>query len=388
MARNALEAVFGALGGGLVGYGKDKNLRMDREEERLARELAARQSAEQRRISLFQSGLEDAAPLRERAANMGTASSAVQAMAKMPPGGRTDPVAGMPVGMSAVANALSSASSGMQSDLGRGRSLTVDGRDYVQPFSRSPEGRAERDARQKQSEARVEAMNLKERDILRGEQQMAVVRQQGRNALDVANARNTPTVGGDPSGRGPLPTVVNAISDLRALTPADIRGLRSGTVQTVQEMPTRVAESKGMLEYGLARGVQGFSNMSATDAEQKYALQARAVSDAVARANERGVLSNQDNDRYIRQVSLQGGDNPTVKTLKVNNLISWAEWLTGANQMLANGATPEQVRASATATADQIDLSDWTERNPFDETKETPDQYRAKARAAIQRGGR
>jgi hypothetical protein len=231
-------------------------------------------------------------------------------------------------------------------------------------------------------------MNLKERDRLQGEQQMAVVRQQGRNALDVANARNTPTVGGDPSGRGTLPTVVNAISDLRALTPADIRGLRSGTVQTVQEMPTRVAESRGLLEYGLARGVQGFSNMSATDAEQKYALQARAVSDAVARANERGVLSNQDNDRYIRQVSLQGGDNPAVKTLKVNNLISWAEWLTGANQMLANGATPEQVRASATATADQIDLSDWTERNPFDDTKETPDQYRARARAAIQRGRR
>ena len=47
MARNALEAVFGALGGGLVGYGKDKQNRyaqeqdaIDREERRKRTELA------------------------------------------------------------------------------------------------------------------------------------------------------------------------------------------------------------------------------------------------------------------------------------------------------------------------------------------------------------
>jgi hypothetical protein len=66
MARNALEAVFGALGGGLVGYGKDKNLRMDREEERLARELAARQREEQRRLDLFNAGLDEETSLRQQ----------------------------------------------------------------------------------------------------------------------------------------------------------------------------------------------------------------------------------------------------------------------------------------------------------------------------------
>jgi hypothetical protein len=161
MARNALEAVFGALGGGLVGYGKDKTARMDREEERLARELAARQSAEQRRIALFNAGLEEAAPLRERASNLGTASSAVDAVAGMPP------VGGMPVGMSAVANALSSASSGMQSDLSRGRSLTVDGRDYVQPYSRTPEGREERATQTQRDRDKLLAQQVRERDAAR-----------------------------------------------------------------------------------------------------------------------------------------------------------------------------------------------------------------------------
>jgi len=38
MARNALEAVFGALGGGLVGYGKDKQNRYGQEQEAIERE--------------------------------------------------------------------------------------------------------------------------------------------------------------------------------------------------------------------------------------------------------------------------------------------------------------------------------------------------------------
>lgn len=38
MARNALEAVFGALGSGLVGYGKDQQIRYGREQDALERE--------------------------------------------------------------------------------------------------------------------------------------------------------------------------------------------------------------------------------------------------------------------------------------------------------------------------------------------------------------
>ena len=385
--RSALEAVLGALGGGFSGYARDQQNRYSQEqdtldrEERRKRELAdALAAAEQRKISLFQSGLEEAAPLTERAGNMGRASQAVQAVSGMQ-------APGMPVGMSAVSRALAGASSGMTSDISRGRKLSVDGTDYVQPFSRTAEGRAEAERRQAQSDDRVDTMNQKERDAQLAENALKLEGLRGRNAERTATAR-TPGVGGDPSGRGPLPTVTNAITDLRALTPAAIRGLRAGSVQTVQESPMLVSQAKGPLEWMGARGIQAIGNEMATEAEQKYALQARAVSDAVARANERGVLSNQDNDRYIRQVSLVTGDKPEIKELKVRNLIQWAEWLTGANQMLADGATPEQVQASASALADRLDLAEWTTRNPFDETKETADQYRARARAAIQQGGR
>jgi hypothetical protein len=87
----------------------------------------------------------------------------------------------------------------------------------------------------------------------------------------------------------------------------------------------------------------------------------------VARANERGVLSNQDNDRYIRQVSLVSGDRQEIKEMKVRNLIAWAEWLSNANEMLASGATKEQVKAAGTAHANQMEaqnLAMWTASNP------------------------
>ena len=129
MARNALEAVFGALGGGLVGYGKDKNLRMDREEERLARELAARQTADQRQIGLVSAGFEDEGTLRKRPATMRTAGAAAQAI----------PMSGT------IGSALDVASRQMDSNITGGRRITLsDGTTYVQPYDRTPEGREER----------------------------------------------------------------------------------------------------------------------------------------------------------------------------------------------------------------------------------------------------
>ena len=105
MARNALEAVFGALGGGLVGYGKDKNLRMDREEERLARELAARQREEQRRFDLFKAGFDEEKPLRQQPTTTQAAGLAAQAI---PMSGTIGPV-------------LDAVSQQMDSNITRGR---------------------------------------------------------------------------------------------------------------------------------------------------------------------------------------------------------------------------------------------------------------------------
>jgi hypothetical protein len=55
----------------------------------------------------------------------------------------------------------------MQSDLSRGRSLTVDGRDYVQPFSRTPEGREERATQTQRDRDKLLAQQVRERDAAR-----------------------------------------------------------------------------------------------------------------------------------------------------------------------------------------------------------------------------
>lgn len=210
MARSALEAVFGALGGGFSGYARDQQVRygqeqdaLEREEQRLARELAARQSAEQRKISLFQSGLEEAAPLTERAGNMGRASQAVQAVSQMQ-------APGMPVGMSAVSRALSGASSGMQNDISRGRKLSVDGTDYVQPFSRTPDGRAERERMQSASDERVANMEQRERDDRLGKQRLAEIRLQNEGRADAGDRVSAATVKGLASGAAQLDLIQQA----------------------------------------------------------------------------------------------------------------------------------------------------------------------------------
>jgi hypothetical protein len=154
MARSTLEAVFGALGAGLQGYGADKNLRMNREEERLRREEEARRAADQQRIQLFQSGLDVAAPLEQRAKTLGQSGALAGAAPSVP-------------GMAAsglVGRALEQAGRNMGTDLTRGRRLTMGGVDYVQPFSRTAEGREEREqgvqARQAQIEQATRAAEL------------------------------------------------------------------------------------------------------------------------------------------------------------------------------------------------------------------------------------
>ena len=126
MARNTLEAVFGALGAGLTGYGRDVARRREEEQARLDRE----RQAERDRLAMFEAGLEPSADVQGRRQRLTQATQATQAMAGAP----------MP-GMSAVGSALAAATRAMGEDVDRGRRITIGGTEYVQPFSRTLEGR-------------------------------------------------------------------------------------------------------------------------------------------------------------------------------------------------------------------------------------------------------
>ena len=350
MARSTLEAVFGALGAGLQGYGADKNLRMNREEERLRREEEARRAADQQRIQLFQSGLEVAAPLEQRAKTLGQ-SGALAGAAPSVPGMASSGLLG---------RALAQAGRDMGTDLTRGRRLNLGGVDYVQPFSRTTAGREEREqgvqARQAQLEQATRAAELE----TQFGRQKELIQLQGSEARRLATTPRpaTGTGGGRADrdgGRGVLPTVSGAIADLKRLSPRDIQTLSPVGVSGAANAPRMMSEARGPYELAMGIPSSAFFNSLASPKDQRYALHSQAIADAVARANEVGVLSNQDNDRYARQVRLIPNDADDIKQMKVRNLIAWAEWLSNAQSRIAAGESPDAIKEGATELANQLD---------------------------------
>ena len=336
MARNALEAVFGALGGGLVGYGKDKNLRMDREEERLARELAARQREEQRRLDLFNAGLDEETSLRQRPATMRTAGAAAQAI----------PMSGT------IGSALDVASRQMDSNITGGRRITLsDGTTYVQPYDRTPQGLAEAETKQaaqmyerSRADALADANAAFERDRTLTEMRTA-------GALAVANARDNAQAGcgGTGSGRGlvgvdmpALPTVVRAADDVAKLTREQILGMDPSRVWAASMAPLLAAEPSlgnlagaGVANLWANRG--GILTGSKSTLEPLYAQYIGGVSDAIARIGERvGVMTNQDIARYRALTTFLPGDSDEIKLRKWENLRDWARFLVDARRVAEN----------------------------------------------------
>lgn len=394
MARNALEAVFGALGGGLVGYGRDKQIRygqeqdaIDREENRLARELAARQSAEQRKISLFQSGLEEAAPLNERAQNMGQASQLAQALSAVPAS------VGMPATViaSAVQRALSNASSGMTSDLSRGRKLTVDGTDYVQPFSRTPDGRAERERMQGASDARVKAMQQAERDRAQGERQIRAIRVQGEEARRTNNEKPAPTPGD-------------------RLTTATVRAMAQGAAQLDLISEARKAISEYPEAVGMRRGIGIIPNLERVGDVVNQNVDPRGN---LARQLISNLASMEIRDRSGAAVTASEFprlapfipnvyDTPEKVLLNLDGLerellITLNALSQGATlKDVAQGATPSGSASEMSVAPDSTSSSGtdereafraWAQQNPPSENEDDAD-YVARFRQSLGRGGR
>ena len=122
-----------------------------------------------------------------------------------------------------------------------------------------------------------------------------------------------------------LPTVIAASNAVSKWGEAEVKSLS----------PFRIAaQNAAVLEGGLWGAIKSkaLSKTGITDLDKQYLQYASAVADAVARASEVGVLTNQDINRFRSQVSFDGGENETQIRFKLANLKSWASWLANSKK--------------------------------------------------------
>jgi hypothetical protein len=122
-----------------------------------------------------------------------------------------------------------------------------------------------------------------------------------------------------------LPTVIKASEAVNKWGEKEIKSLDPFLIAT---------QSAATLEGGTWGAVKSkaLSKLGITDLDREYLQYSSAVADAVARASEVGVLTNQDINRFRSQVSFDGGENEAQIRFKLNNLKSWASWLANSKK--------------------------------------------------------
>jgi hypothetical protein len=137
-----------------------------------------------------------------------------------------------------------------------------------------------------------------------------------------------------------LPTIRANNQRLQEMTPEYVNKLSGLKVMAAAKAPL-LANRDDVL--GFIGG--SLANMASNPEAREYASIARAVTDAVARASEVGVLTNQDIARYQGQILFMPGDTKADRARKFNTLKSWAGWLDNNKEALTSGS-PTQVTAA------------------------------------------
>lgn len=354
MARNTLEAVFGALGAGLTGYGRDVARRREEEQARLDRE----RQADRDRLALFEAGLEPSADVQGRRQRLTQATQATQAMAGAP----------MP-GMSAVGPALAAATRAMGEDVDRGRRITIGGTEYVQPFSRTAQGIEQRELQRQAEEASIarqqqladdeaEREFQRQRDAANAEQNRLaresaerIARIRGDIASQAAATRQQaaqqPAFGSSLDYTQDLRTIEQFVPTQRPSTRA---GERAGVIPASRPLNRinlmfvrRAAEGDDRAMLAMAAAEQSgrsFAN------ELAYYTTAAGIAQAYAIQEQRGRnVSDLDIRNRVRQITVQPEEvgNTEVELLKANRLRQWANLLQNRPQdipQIPEGTTP------------------------------------------------
>jgi hypothetical protein len=140
-----------------------------------------------------------------------------------------------------------------------------------------------------------------------------------------------------------LPSITEALDNFRKITPDQLRKISSTGVS---------AASQGQQQGGFAElGVTGAGTLLGVigDSEKRYAQQAGAIADAVARMSEVGVLTNFDVNRFRSQILFSPGDSETLKQEKLKRAIMWGDWMASNKKNVETGqrgkitATPESL---------------------------------------------
>jgi hypothetical protein len=161
-----------------------------------------------------------------------------------------------------------------------------------------------------------------------------------RQALAAAKER----VGGQPStddGRVTLPSITEALENFRKITPDQLRKISALGVSSASQGQ----QQGGFKEIGLTGAGALFGVIG--DSEKRYAQQAGAIADAVARLSEVGVLTNFDVNRFRSQIMFSPGDSETLKQEKLKRAIAWGNWMSSNQKNMESGqrnkitATPE-----------------------------------------------
>lgn len=290
MARNTLEAVFGALGAGLRGYGQDVSRRREMEQAEIARQDELARTLAERQLRIFQSGLEEAAPAADRARNVGQFGQMAQAAQ-----------VAMPGPMSAVGRALQSAGSAMQTDIQRGRRTTIGGTEYVQPFSRTTQAqqaRAQESAADRAARAAEKQADIDLQDRLM-ENRLETERIRARAAGEREGAK--------PPAR-PTGEQEKSFAFAERMVPADEIIQRYGPTARLDRITAALAVENPMAVAAV--------NRTLTPEEQQLVTAIRQFAEPILRKNTGAAFGRQEIRWVEQQVIPLSGDSKDVQDFK------------------------------------------------------------------------
>lgn len=128
-----------------------------------------------------------------------------------------------------------------------------------------------------------------------------------------------------------LPTISSANKKLNSWTDKELNQLSAEGVNAAMVANMSSTTPSGIITSWM------LNKTLVSPLDREYAQYARATADAVARASEVGVLTNQDIARYQNQVTFVAGDDPETKRRKFEALKTWGSWLENNKKSLVDG---------------------------------------------------
>lgn len=341
-ALTALQAALAGVSGGAQGYIQQRELERKREQEKADRE---RQQAIDV-MGLQERGYttaEQYAKQRQSATARGGQVASQALLSALNPMAGAPPVAQVTgEGVSALSQALAMPEEPRQR-------VSMYGQEFVR--AESPMQREDRLAREerarseleKKTDRRERAEQLAEANAIR-----LLISQQSREMTDYQRAQlgiaqQELRLKQQEAAQNKSQPAPAAATGTRAFSREDVDFLRQFAPVSEQQGDRTVyrdpENALSTLDIQFARN--NVTNWAAGANEQRYAAIAGSIADAKARASEKGVLTNQDIDRYRNAIMIRVGDNIATKADKFRRMLQWADEFLGTGTASGMPNNPE-----------------------------------------------